>query len=132
MNIKFLVIVLLFPILSSAQSTLESAIKAGEFIMAGYSIFKVAKSDPKKESKTIESVCIKNRLSDKFTYSIVGETFEGEKIKKELVVQVDSKECFLELPKGIYTYEVVLANKEIYKKGDYKFEDDIIITFRKD
>ena len=74
----------------------------------------------------------KHLLTDKFTYTIIGESFDGEKVKKELVVQVDSKECFLELPKGIYTYEVVLANKEVYKKGDYKFEEDVIITFRKD
>jgi hypothetical protein len=124
--------ILLLPCNIFAQSTLESAIKAGEFLMAGYSIFKIAKADPKKESKTIETVCIKNRLTDKFTYTINGESFDGEKVKKELVVQVDSKECFLELPKGIYTYEVILANKEVYKKGDYKFEEDVIITFRKD
>lgn len=115
-----------------AQSTFETALKAGEVLMAGFSIFKVAKSDSKKETKTIESVCVKNRLTDKLTFSIVGESFEGDKIKKDLVVQVDSKECFLELPKGIYMYEVTLASKEIYKKGEYKFEDDVVITIKKD
>ena len=33
------------------------------------------------------------------------------------VIQKDGKECLLELPKGIYTYEIVLATKEIFKKG---------------
>lgn len=100
--------------------------------MAGFSVFKVAKSDTKKETKFVESVCIKNRMIEKIVFTINGESFEGDKIKKELVIQADNKECFLELPKGIYTYEVILANKEVFKKGDYKFDDDVIITIKKD
>jgi hypothetical protein len=34
------------------------------------------------------------------------------------------------LPKGIYTYEIVMTNKEIYKKGEYKFEDEVVITIK--
>ena len=100
--------------------------------MSGFTIFKVAKSDPKKESKFIGSVCVKNKLTDKITFTIVVETEDGDKIKKELVIQLDGKECLLELPKGIYTYEVILPNKEVYKKGDYKFEDNVVITIKKD
>lgn len=124
--------IFLLPYTSFSQSTFETALKAGELLMSGFTIFKVAKSDPKKESKFIESVCVKNKLTDKITFTIVGETEDGDKIKKELVVQLDGKECFLELPKGIYTYEVILPNKEVYKKGDYKFEDNVIITIKKD
>lgn len=124
--------IFLLPYTSFSQSTFETALKVGELLMSGFTIFKVAKSDPKKESKFIESVCVKNKLTDKITFTIVGETEDGDKIKKELVVQLDGKECFLELPKGIYTYEVILPNKEVYKKGDYKFEDNVIITIKKD
>ena len=85
------------------------------------SIFKISKSDAKKESKVIESVCVKNKLNDRITFRIVGKTHDGEDIKKELVMPKDGKECLFMLPKGIYTYEIVLANKEIYKKGEYNF-----------
>ena len=47
-------------------------------------------------------------------------------------IQKDGKECVFELPKGIYTYEIVLANKEVYKKGEYKFNEEITITVKPD
>jgi hypothetical protein len=122
----------LLPFQMNSQSTFETIVKASEVVVAGLSIFKLAKHDPNKDSKFIESVCIKNRMVDKIVFTINGESFEGEKIKKELVIQADNKECFLELPKGIYTYEVVLPNKEVFKKVDYKFEEDVVITIKKD
>ena len=42
------------------------------------------------------------------------------------------KNAFLELPKGIYTYEIVLANKEVFKKGEYKIDDEITITVKQE
>lgn len=125
-------VILLLPYSIFAQSTFETALKAGELIMSGFTILKASKTDIQKQSKFVESVCVKNKLSDKITFVIDGETEDGEKIKKDLVVQVDGKECFLELPKGIYIYQVILSNKEIYKKGNYKFEDNIVITIKKD
>lgn len=114
-----------------AQSDLQTAIKGGELLLTGLSIFKVAKSG-KEESKIIESVCVKNKLVDKITFKITGKDEKGDEIKKELVVQKDGKECLFELSKGIYTYEVVLPNKEIFKKGEYKFDDDVVITIESD
>lgn len=118
--------------MSLAQSDLDKVLKTGELLLGGISVFKVAKSDGKKDSKVIESVCVKNKLVDKITFRIVGKNEEGDEIKKELVVQKDGKECLFVLPKGIYTYEVVLPNKEIYKKGEYKFEEEVIITIKDD
>lgn len=132
MKTVYYIVLFLFPYSVFSQSTFDTALKAGEVIVAGLSIFKVAKSEPKKESKFIESVCVKNRMPDKITFAINGESYEGDKIKKELVIQADNKECFLELPKGVYTYEVILPNKEVFKKGDYKFEEDVVITIKKD
>lgn len=114
-----------------AQSDLQTAIKGGELLLTGLSIFKVAKSG-KEESKIIESVCVKNKLVDKITFKITGKDEKGDEVKKELVVQKDGKECLFELSKGIYTYEVVLPNKEIFKKGEYKFDDDVVITIESD
>ena len=104
---KIILIIILFPYISFAQSDLQTAIKGGELLLSGLSIFKVAKSGAKTDSKIIESVCVKNKLVDKITFRIVGKNEEGDEIKKELVVQKDGKECLFELSKGIYTYEVV-------------------------
>ena len=132
MKLKVLFSILIFPLLTYSQSDLQTAIKGGELLLSGLSIFKVAKSGAKTDSKIIESVCVKNKLVDKITFRIVGKNEEGDEIKKELVVQKDGKECLFELSKGIYTYEVVLPNKEIYKKGEYKFNEDVVITIKDD
>ena len=48
------------------------------------------------------------------------------------LIPKDGKECLLELPKGIYTYEIVLPNNEVLKKGEYKFIEEITITVKDD
>ena len=123
---------LLLPAIAFAQADLNNVIKGGELLLSGLTIFKVAKSEDKSTSKTIKSVCVKNKLSEKITFRIMGKNAEGDDIKKELVIPKDGKECLFMLPKGIYTYEIVLANKEIYKKGEYKFEDDVVITVKEE
>jgi hypothetical protein len=129
---KLLAIAILLPIISVAQSDLQNVLKGGELLLSGLTIFKVAKSTPKEDSKVIESVCVKNKLVDKITFRITGKNEEGDEVKKELVIQKDGKECLFVLPKGIYTYEVVLPNKDIYKKGEYKFDEEVIITIKED
>jgi hypothetical protein len=128
----FLAIATLLPMISVAQSDLQNVLKGGELLLSGLTIFKVAKSEGKSDSKVIESVCVKNKLVDKITFRITGKNEEGDEVKKELVIQKDGKECLFVLPKGIYTYEVVLPNKDIYKKGEYKFDEEVIITIKED
>ena len=120
------------PITSFSQSSLETAIKGGELLLSGLSILKVSKSDAKGNSKVIESLCVKNKLADKITFKLVGKNEEGDEIKKELVIPKDGKECLFLVPKGIYTYEITLANKEVYKKGEYKFDEDIVMTIKQE
>ncbi len=129
---KIIAIATLFPAMSFAQSDLNTILKGGELLLSGLTVFKVAKSGSNSSSKVIESVCVKNKLVDKITFRIVGKNEEGDDIKKELVIQKDGKECLFVLPKGIYTYEVVLPNKDIYKKGEYKFDEDVVITIKDD
>ena len=130
---KILFIFLLFNIFSYSQSDFEKVLKSGEIIVSGLSFLKKNKSEIKEtNSKIIESVCIKNKLADKITYSMIGKDEDGNVVKKELVIQKDGKECVLEIPKGIYTYEIVLANKEVYKKGEYKFNEEITITVKEE
>lgn len=116
---------------SYSQNDVQNLIKGGELIVNGLSFFKNGKTENKTEnSKIIESICVKNKLNDKITFRIVGKDDKDNDIKKELVIQKDGKECVFEIPKGIYTYEIVLSNKEIYKKGEYKFNEEITITVK--
>ena len=126
---------ILFSNLIQAQ-TLETIIKGGELLVTGFSIFKTSKLTESKEkvvdSKFVATVCVKNKLAEKITVKFDGKDSEGTKVTKELVVQNDGKECVFGIPKGIYTYEIILTNKEIFKKGEYKFEDEITITVNKE
>ncbi|MEO5776515.1 MAG: hypothetical protein ABIQ27_06400 [Flavobacterium sp.] len=115
-----------------SQTDLNNVIKGGELLLSGLSILKISKSDAKKDNKVIESVCVKNKLNDRITFRIVGKKDDGEDITKELVIPKDGKECLFVLPKGIYTYEILLVNKEIYKKGEYKFEEEVVITVKEE
>lgn len=123
-------LILIIPLFSFSQSNLEKTIQAGGVIINGLSFLKGGKSDS--DNKSAIMLCVKNKLEEKITFKIVGKDKEDNEIKKDLVIQIDGKECFLEIPKGIYTYEVVLTNKDIFKKGEYKFDDDINITIKKD
>lgn len=115
------------------QSDFDKILKSGEIIVNGLSILKNNKSETKStNSKVIESICVKNKLTEKITFSFVGKDEEDNVVKKELVIQKDGKECVFEILKGIYTYEIVLANKEVYKKGEYKFNEEITITVKPD
>ncbi|MEZ4878511.1 MAG: hypothetical protein R2805_13290 [Flavobacterium sp.] len=62
-KIKLLIILLSFVQYSFAQSDHDKVLKGGELLLGGISIFKVAKSDGKKDSKIIESICVKNFIS---------------------------------------------------------------------
>ena len=132
MKNKMLIPLLFMSQLLFSQTDLNNVLKGGELLLSGLSVLKTRKSDVKKDSKVIESVCVKNKLTDRITFRIVGKNEEGDDIKKELVITKEGKECLFELPKGIYTYEIVLTNKEIYKKGEYKFEDDVVITVKEE
>jgi len=133
--LKILVILLLFSNFIQAQ-TLETLIKGGELLVTGISIFKTSKLTESKEktvdSKLVATVCVKNKLAEKITVKLEGKDSEGTKVTKELVVQNDGKECVFEIPKGIYTYEIILSTKEVFKKGEYKFEEEITIIVNKD
>ena len=84
-----------------SQSHCKKILKTGEILVNSLSFFKGGKSS-NSNSKIVESICIKNKLAEKITFKIVGKDEDDNEIKKDLVVQKDGKECFLELPKGVY------------------------------
>lgn len=131
-NLFLILLLTIFTSNSFAQSSIDKILKGSEILMTGLSIFKITKSEQKKNSKEIESLCIKNKLEQKITFKIISKNDENNDEKKELVIQNDGKECLYNLPKGIYAYEVILPNKEIYKKGEYKFDDEMILTIKKE
>lgn len=120
MKIKFLILIIFLSYNSFSQSDLQTVLKVGELLLSGLTIFKTNKGSVNKDSKVIESVCVKNKLVDKITFRIVGKNEKGDEIKKELVIQKDGKECLFVLPKGIY------------KKGEYKFDEEVVITIKDD
>ena len=130
MKLKMLFSLLFICQILFSQADINTVIKGGELLLSGLSVLKISKSNAKKNSKVIESVCVKNKLTDRITFRIEGKNEEEEEVKRELVIPKDGKECLFVLPKGIYTYEIVMTNKEIYKKGEYKFEDEVVITVK--
>ncbi|MFZ4679094.1 MAG: hypothetical protein ACOYLP_02900 [Flavobacterium sp.] len=130
MKHKIIISLLFMSQLLFSQANLNTVIKGGELLLSGLSVLKISKSNAKKNIKVIESVCVKNKLTDRITFRIEGKNEEDEEVKRELIIPTDGKECLFALSKGIYTYEIVLTNKEIYKKGEYKFEDEVIITIK--
>ena len=130
MKLKIILIsAILFPVVMFSQTDVMNALKGGELILSGISIFK-GKKGTNSNSTVIEAVCVKNKMVTKITYRIVGKSDNNVDIKKELVIQKDGKECFVELPKGTYSYEIELPGKEIYRKGEYKFDDDVVFTIK--
>ena len=130
---KYLILMLLTSHFSFCQSDVDNVLKGGEIIVNGLSFFMSNKPNSSTtNSRVVESVCVKNKLTDKITFIISGKDAEDNSIKKELVIQKDGKECVFEVPKGIFTYEIVLANKKIYKKGEYKFIEEITITVKEE
>ena len=130
---SILTVILLIPMMSIAQSDLNAVaiVKGSEILIGGLiTIFASSKTNP--NSVTVESVCFKNKMTDKITLIITKQTAEGEEIKKELLIQKDSKECFYDLPKGVYSYEIILPNNVLYKKGEYKFVEVKVITIKED
>lgn len=125
----FLIIITAIPLFSFSQSDFEKTIQAGGALINGLSFLKGNKSS---DNKTILMLCVKNKLQEKITFKIIGKDKDDNDIKKDLVIQNDGKECFLEIPKGVYTYEVLLNNKETFKKGEYKFDGDITITIKRE
>ena len=130
MKLKMLFSLLFICQILFSQADINTVIKGGELLLSGLSVLKISKSNAKKNSKVIESVCVKNKLTDRITFRIEGKNEEVDEFKRELVIPKDGKECLFVLPKGIYTYEIVMTNKEIYKKGEYKFEDEVVITIK--
>lgn len=130
--VSIVILVTLLPIVTFAQSDIDKILKGGELLLGGLTIMKTANSNPKNDDKAIYDVCVKNKLNDKILVKIIGKDTEEKEFKKELVIPKDGKECLLELPKGIYSYEIVLSNKEIYKKGEYMFNTDLTMVIKEE
>lgn len=129
-HILIFVLLLAKPVFS--QSNLDKLLKGGEIIVNGLTVLKGTKSNlsATNNSTTVESICVKNKLQDKITFKLAGKDNEGNEVKKELVIPKEGKECTYNLAKGVWAYEIVLSNKEIFKKGEYKIEDEIVITIK--
>jgi hypothetical protein len=122
-------IILLCLLSISAQSqTLDKIIKSGEILVTGLTILK--DKPGVSANGIIDKICVRNKLTDKITLNLAGTGPNGILLSKSLVIQKDGKECLLEIPSGVYTYEIVLSNKEVYKRGEYRFDESTTITVK--
>lgn len=124
---KFLILVLLLPAIARGQSDIETVIRGSQILLSSLTALKLAKDDP--YEKNVTSVCVKNKLENKITFTFAGKDDQGDDIVKELVISKGGKECLYKLPKGIYTYSITLSDSTVYKKGEYRLENaDIIVV----
>lgn len=131
MRIVIIVLISLSSLNAYSQSDLDKILKGSELLINGLSFFKKDKSESTLNNSTeLVNVCVKNKLSEKIIWELIWKDIDGVEMKKELIIQQDNKECCLALQKGIYSYQIKLLNNEIFRKGEYKFEDDIIITIK--
>lgn len=133
MNAKhfLLFFIFIFYLNSKAQtnmSGLDKGLAIGNILVQGYMALKgngTKHVDP--NAKTVDSFCFKNKMDEKIFVKLNGK-IEDEEVKKEFVIQKDEKECTYNLPKGIYTYEVLLSSKDVYQKGEYKVSEETLMT----
>lgn len=129
-----LFLIILFSVQLKSQNTisgLDKGIAIGNILVQGYMALKgngAKHVDP--NAKTVDSFCFKNKMDEKIIIKLLGK-IEDEEIKKELVIQKDEKECTYNLPKGIYTYEVLLSSKDTYQKGEYKISEETLMTINR-
>lgn len=120
-----------------SQSNFEKILKGGELVITGINVYnklKVNDNSSKKETtnELISSICVKNKIGEKITFKLFGKDKNNEEINKELIIQSNGKECLFEILKGIYSYEVILCNKDIFQKGEFNIEEEIDITIKKE
>jgi len=119
------------PLFFKSQTTgLDKGLAIGNILIQGYAALKGNGKTADPNAKTVDSFCFKNKMEEKITVELIGK-IEDEDIKKELVIPQDSKQCTYNLPKGVYTYEIILSNKETYQKGEYKVSEETIMTINK-
>jgi len=122
------IIVLCLLSMSAHSQTLDKIIKSGELIVTGLTILKDKKGNV--TDGVIDKICVRNKLTDKIALNFTGAAPDGTPFLKSLVIQTDGKECLLNIPVGVYTYEIVLSNKDIYKRGEYRFDQSTTITVK--
>lgn len=127
---KNILLAAILPCLMHGQSDLENVIRGGEILLTSLTAFRMAKADP--YAKNIETVCVRNKLDDKITFVLSGKDEDENEIRKEVIVSKGGKECMINIAKGIYTYEVILSDDTVYKKGEYKLDGNQTIVIKGD
>ena len=104
--------------------------RAGSFLKLLKIMDELREQCPWDKKQTIESI---RHLTIEETFELSDAILKNDlqEIKKELVIQKDEKECTYNLPKGIYTYEVLLSSKDTYQKGEYKVTEETLMTVNK-
>lgn len=132
LTISALFLLSLYPYQTKAQiSNLDKGLIIGNLLIQGYQAIRGNNhKEVNPNAKTVDTFCFKNKLDQKITVKLLGKDEDEEEVNKELVIQSKTKECVFNLPKGVYVYEFVLPNKEIYQKGEYKVAEETLMTVK--
>lgn len=113
-----------------SQSDVTNVIIGGQLLLKGITELKSSLASSKAKGTVVESFCVKNKLQDKITYKIAGKQEDGCEFLKELIIPKDGKECLFLFPKGVYNFEILLTNNEVFKKGECLIDCDQILVIK--
>ena len=106
-----------------SQSDVTNVIMGGQLLLKGITELQLSKA-AKTGSKVVESYCVKNKLEYQIIYRIMRKQEDGSELVKELIIPGDGKECLFILLKGIYNFEILYKNNEVFKKGECLIDSD--------
>lgn len=106
-----------------SQSDVTNVIMGGQLLLKGITELQSSRA-AKKGSNVLESYCVKNKLEYQIIYRIMRKQEDGSEFVKELIIPGDGKECLFTLPKGIYNFEILYKNNEVFNKGECLIDSD--------
>lgn len=132
MKVVVLVVLVLLQCQSHAQSDLDRVIKGGEILLGGLAFVKTAYMDPEANSANVKKTTFKNKLGQKIVLRLYIQDEEENEVQEELIIPDDGKEALYNLRKGVWRYEIEIAEGEIFKKGQFNIEKTAVITLKED
>lgn len=123
-RIQVWVVMALLPVLLNGQSktTVEQAVEGGKVLIE---LIKVFSNDKEKNEANgckgrHADICVVNARDT--TLTVILATREANEIR-ELIITTESRECCLQLPVGVWTYELKLSGMVTpMRKGDLLIE----------
>jgi hypothetical protein len=117
---------------AQSRTPVEQAVEGGKVLVELIKVFSSEKDDDADTGcrGRYADLCVANARDTSLTVSIM---HRGTDEKRELVIARDGKECSLQLPIGVWTYDLKLSGTAAsIRKGDLLIEgcSDVTMTIR--